>query len=256
MIGGVRQHLRVIYALVLRDIKTRLGSSYFGFLFGLLIPLAHLVIVLTVYIATGRRAPIGSDVSIYLLTAIVPFIIWSYTHQKTMQSFSQYFSLTALPIVRLIDIFISRSIVELLNSSIIALISGFLVVLLTSDPYIQSMSGVIFGVLLSYILGISTGLIFGIGGLLAPIINIIGFVIIPIYWIMSGILFIPDGLPAEIRSVLYFFPLAHIVDYCRIEFYSNYMTSFADIRYVLTISILNILVSMITLKCMRNNLNI
>lgn len=256
MIAGIRQHLRVIYALVLRDIKTRFGSSYFGFLFGLLIPLAHLIIVLSIYIITGRRSPIGSDVSIYLSTAIIPFIVWSYTHQKTMHAFSQNYALTALPVVRLIDIFVSRSIVELLNSVIIVLIAGFLIILYASDSHIQSISGVFFGMLLSYILGISTGLIFGVGGLLVPIVNIIGFVIIPVYWITSGILSIPDALPAEIRSALHLFPLSHIVDFCRMEFYANYMTSFADLTYVYIIITLNILLSLIALRFMRNNLNL
>jgi capsular polysaccharide transport system permease protein len=54
--------LNVINALLLRDIRTRAGRFYTGYLVIFLMPFAHLAIVLIVFvIMLGKVPPIGTD---------------------------------------------------------------------------------------------------------------------------------------------------------------------------------------------------
>ncbi len=245
------QHARVVSALMLRDIKTRFGASYFGFIFGLMIPLGHLGIVLAGYILLARRAPIGTDVTLYLVTAILPFVIWSYTHQKLILAFGQNIPLTALPIVKLADIMIARALTELLNSIFIATITAIAIGMLVQDIYINDIPRVFYALMLSYALGVSTGLIFGILGVMAPIFNIMGFLFIPLYWLTCGVLFIPGPLPEQVRTILYYFPLAHIIDYGRVGFYSSYISDFPQLSYVYTVIIFNFLLAFLIDRVFR-----
>jgi capsular polysaccharide transport system permease protein len=245
------QHARVVTALMLRDIKTRMGASYFGFLVGLLIPLAHIGIVLVAYILLGRRAPIGTDVALYLASAIVPFVVWSYTHQKMMQSLAQNRVLTSFPIVKFTDIVIARALVEALNATLIVCVVAAVMLATGRDLFVADPPATFYALLLAYTLGISTGFLFGIMAMLAPAFMILGFVFIPLYWVTSGVFFIPEALPEQARMALQLFPLSHIVDFGRTAFYPSYLSSYANLFYVHALIVVNILICLMLERFLR-----
>lgn len=236
----LRLHGRVVLALMLRDIKTRMGGSYFGFVFGLILPLGHLGIVLAVYLMMGRRAALGTDATRYLTSAILPFIIWSYTHQKVLQAFAQNIPLMSFPIVRMIDILVARSLVELLNSAIIIIIVIITISIIGSDIFIYDRSLALLSVLLAYLFGVSTGYFFGIIGQIFQTLTLVGFLLIPLNWVVCGIFFIPEALPDQMRSVISWFPMSHIVDIARLAVFPTYLSTFSRVDFVLTIALGNI----------------
>lgn len=237
-------HARAVHALVLRDIKTRVGSSYLGFLVGLLTPLAHIGILLAIYILLGRRAPIGTDVTMYLASAIVPFVIWSYTHQKVMRALPENRPLLHFPIIRLTDIAIGRAIVELLNAALIVVVVLIALSLFNVDTFVADPQMALFALFMAYLLGVGTGLIFGCLVLAIPGFLIVGVLFIPVYWVTSGALFIPDGLPEQLRIPLAVFPLTHIVDFMRTAVYSQYSSDFPNIGYPCAVIVANLIVFM------------
>lgn len=245
------QHARVVSALMLRDIKTRFGATYFGFLVSMLIPLAHIGVVLTIFVLLGRRAPIGTDVALYLATAIVPFVIWSYTHQKVMQSFAQNRALTSFPIVKFNDILIARALVEMLNAVLVVCVVTIALSMMVQDLFVSKLSSFFLALILSYALGISTGFLFGVFSVLAPAAMIAGFVIVPLYWATSGVFFIPEGLPEQLRFALSVFPLSHVVDFGRSAFYPSYLSDYANLLYVNAVIVGNILFGLALERVLR-----
>ena len=59
-----------------------MGAYYFGLLVLLLMPLGHLLAVLTIYHVLGRIAPIGSDQIVYYGLSILPFVIYMYMSRQ------------------------------------------------------------------------------------------------------------------------------------------------------------------------------
>lgn len=247
------QHARVILALMLRDIQTRFGATYLGFLFGLILPLGHIGIVLGIYILMGRRAPIGTDVTLFLASAIVPFVVWSYTHQRLIQSFSQNWALTAFPIVKFDDILAARCIVELLNAVLVVAIVAAAFAVLGNDLFIADPMSLFYCLFLSYALGVATGFVFGLLGMLAPIMMMVGYLTIPIYWLSSGVFFIPEALPEQARAALAVIPLWHIVDFGRSAFFPSYLSSFPSLFYVHAVIVANILFGFALQRFLRSS---
>ena len=245
---AIAEHARVIHALMLRDIKTRMGGSYFGFLLGLILPLGHIGVILAIYVFLGRRAPIGNDVLLFLASGILPFIIWSYTHQKIILSFSQNSPLTSFPIVKTIDIPIARALVEFLNSTIIVCVVLSTLAILDVDLFFQNPHILLFSGFLAYMLGVSTGLTFGILSRLSLALSMLGFLLIPLFWVASGTLFIPDSLPEAGRTAVSFFALAHIVDLSRTALFPSYISSFPSLVFVSCAIIGNLLFSIIAIQ--------
>jgi len=245
------RHLRVITALLLRDMKTRAGSSYFGFFVGLLVPLAHVGIVLGLYVILGRRSALGTDVFLFLSSAIVHFVVWSYTHQKVLFAFPQNIPLVAFPVVKLVDIFIARSVIELMNSLLIILVVGLFLNTITNDFYIHNYPSLFYSFFLSYLLGVSTGGLFGIIAMAVPGFMMVSFLIIPLYWVTCGAFFVPDSLPEAARSALYVLPLTHIVDYGRVAIYPSYTSDYYSLDYVYFVIVLNVLLIFTMMRVMR-----
>lgn len=205
----------------------------------MMVPLAHIGALLVVYILMGRRAPIGTDVSIFLTTAILPFVLWSYTHQRMSRTMLENRPLLSFPTIRFVDIAIAQAIVELLSSTFIASIVYAALVISGSDVLFVDPPPVLFVLIMSYILGVSTGLVLSIIGLVVPGTMIVAFILIPLYWVTSGALFIPDALPEQAKAAVAVFPLAHIVDYGRTAYYPRYLSSFPNLYYVLFVIVAN-----------------
>lgn len=207
-------------------------------------PIGHIGVILAIYITLGRRSPIGSDAVIFLSTAIVPFVIWSYTHQRFLRAYSQNKILMSFPSIKLIDITVSTALAELMNSLIIVLFMLFVYSFADIDLFVLDRNMVIFGLFLAYLLGVSTGFLFGMSSLLSSTLIIPGYLIMPIYWISSGAFFIPESLPLFVRNLLWYFPLSHIVDFIRGFYYSNYSTDYYSLVYVFIVIFLNISIAL------------
>lgn len=252
--SALLQHARSVHALLLRNIKTRAGASYLGFLFAAIIPLAHIGILMAIYGLVGRRAPIGNDITMYLVSAILPFVIWSYTHKDVIRSLSENKSLLYFPSIKVIDVVMAAVLAEILHATLIVTVTLFFLTFIASDMFIFDKEGLFFCLLSAYLLGVSTGAIFAVLGSLAKPILLAGYLLIPLYWITSGNLFIPAALPQSAQTALFFFPIAHIVDLARETMFPGYISDFHNMTYVYSVIIGNFLAFFVLSRVLYNTI--
>jgi len=250
----IRVHLRVVHALVLRDIKTRAGASYFGFLFGLVMPLGHIGLLLSIYVFWGRRPAIGTDTVLFLASAMLPFIVWSYTHQKMILAFSQNKPLMSFSIVGFTAIALARAIVEILTATLVVLVTATLIWISGSEMFFSNIKMIVASILLAYCFGVSTGFLFGILSLVSTVLTMAGFLLVPLFWVTCGGFFIPDAIPEIARAAASIFVVTHIVDLTRMAVYSGYVSSFSNVYYVIFVTLSNLLLALILSKVMQVSL--
>ena len=85
-------------------------------------------------------------------------------------------------------------------------------------------------------------------------VYIFGFVLIPLYWISSGVFFLAGTLPEQIRMFLYLFPLSHVAEFGRAAFYPAYISNYYDLLYVYTVIVGNILAGLAIERFLRPTL--
>ncbi|UJX45051.1 ABC transporter permease [Xanthobacter sp. YC-JY1] len=219
-------HARVVGAVIMRDLQTRFGTGYFGFLLGLLIPLAHLTIAIVVTAILGRPAAIGTDVPIFLMTGVLPFVVWLYGHRQIMQTLSQNRSLLYFPGVDLFDLFASRIILEIVTATLVVFIVLGTLAAIGHQPAVANWQGFLLALIQAWLFGVGTGLIFGALGPLLPIAYLFGNILGPLLWGISGIFFLPDAIPERLANILMYNPLCQIIDTLRMSYYSEYYSSF------------------------------
>lgn len=221
-------HARVVGAVIMRDLQTRFGTGYFGFLLGLIMPLGHLTIAMVIMTVLGRLPPIGTSNAIFSMTGVLPFVLWLYSHRQIMIAYQQNRPLLYFPGVDIGDLLAARIVLEVASGTLVVVIVLATLGLLGHDVTPANPAAFLGSLIAAWVLGIATGLIFGNGGALFPGLLMLGNLLGPLFWITSGIVYLPDLLPERAREVVSYFPLCQAVDSLRASFYAEYYSSFFD----------------------------
>lgn len=225
---AMKMHSRAVGAVVMRDIQTRFGASYAGFLLGLIMPLGHLGVTLVAMAIIAAYPPVGPNIPTFLMTGILPFIIWSYCHRQVMVSLLQNRPLLYFPGVDPFDLIFARLLVEIPTATLVILIVVTALAVTGYGSLPGSFSGFVMSLTEAWVLGIGTGLVFGGIAALWPPVLTAGNLFIPLFWATSGVVYLPDRLPDQVRNIIWHFPLCQIVDGFRESYFFEYRSSFYD----------------------------
>lgn len=226
---------RVISALALRETRSRYGNSRLGFFWALFEPFAHVIVFIGIFSALGRASPIGESIFLFILTGIIPWLLYSNIVNKVMLGKTANKALLGYPQVMPIDIIISRIIIE--TSTLILVMLFFLGsaiffdISIQIDSFLQMISAA----------GLIILLATGIGLINAAIIphypsykNIYKAFSRPLYFI-SGVFFTADFLSAEAYAMVKYNPLIHLVEWFRSGFYSSFDSNLYDPSYAISV---------------------
>ena len=112
LIHALNVQCRVISALTLRETRSRYGNSKLGFFWALFEPFAHVVVFIGIFSALGRATPVGDDMGLFILTGIIPWLLYSNIVSNVMAGLASNKALLGYPQVMPMDITISRVILE------------------------------------------------------------------------------------------------------------------------------------------------
>ena len=118
----LERNKRIIGAIILQDMRTRFGRSYFSYIISILWPLSHLTIILVAYAYINKLAPVGGDPVVFASTGVFPYIICFYPGRIIASAIIQNKQLLQMSIVRPFHILIARSILEIITVFIVCII--------------------------------------------------------------------------------------------------------------------------------------
>ena len=182
---------RVIYALLLRDIRTRFFGTAAGFLIAIVWPLANILILLGIHGLADRAVPYGESAALWFASGLVPFTAFNYMTRYTMLGLVMNRPLIGYPIVKPMDVLLARAVLEVLNAGVVALTMIVLYALLglpfiPFDP-LQALAAL--GA--SMLLGLGFGIVNGVIAALFPF-WVTGWALFAIImWIASGVMIVP-----------------------------------------------------------------
>ena len=228
---------RVISALTLRETRARYGNSKLGFFWALFEPFAHVIVFIGIFSALGRAIPLGESMGLFILTGIIPWLLYSNTVSNVMGGLNSNKSLLGYPQVMPMDITISRVVLEAATLLIVMLLflAGFyyLGVRIEIDSFLQMFSA------------------YGLLVLLATGVGLINAAIVPIYpsyqsiysafsrplYFISGVFFTADFLSPEVYAAIDFNPLLHLVEWFRSGFYPSFQSHLYDPEYAVAVCV-------------------
>lgn len=228
---------RVISALTLRETRARYGNSKLGFFWALFEPFAHIIVFIGIFSGLGRAIPLGDSMGLFILTGIVPWLLYSNTVSNVMGGLNANKPLLGYPQVMPLDIVISRVILEAATLFIVMLLFlaafDYLGVRIEIDSFLQMFNAYALLVLLATGMGLINAAIAQAYPSYGSIYSAFSR---PLYFI-SGVFFTADFLSPDVYAAIDFNPLIHLIEWFRSGFYPSFQSHLYDPDYAIAVCV-------------------
>lgn len=227
---------RSIAALVLREISARHGRTPGGYLWALLEPLGAIALLTVAFSLMLRAPPLGGSFALFYATGYLPFALFMALSMRVALAIRFSRPLLAYPRVSYLDALIARGLLALLTQiTLTGVVLGALLV-------IEGLPGLFDPAAIALALAMGVALGAGVG-----IMNCFAFSMSPVWesaWqiamrpliLVSGVLYLPEDLPAPAADWLWWNPLVHVTAMMRRGFYASYDAQDAAPAYVFGLS--------------------
>jgi capsular polysaccharide transport system permease protein len=252
--SAAKRHRRVLFALMLRNIRTRFLGNGLGYLIAIAWPLSHILIVVAIFTFTGRSAPYGDSVALFIATGTLPFMTFSYLSRFMMLSMMSTRPLLAFPEVKILDVLLASALLETLAACCVTIVLIVLAWFAGIDvmPKDVVQAALAFGAAL--LLGLGFGVLNGIIAFAIPFWFTGYSLVIIALWASAGIFFVPDALPDVLRNVLAYHPVLQVIEWMRSAYYEGYGDLVLDRHYIIGVGIGTVFLGLLLERAVRGHL--
>ncbi|HEY3236863.1 MAG TPA: ABC transporter permease [Polyangiaceae bacterium] len=228
---GIFIQLEVIYALLIREMKTRFGAHRLGYVWALIEPVLWIGTFVVVYYVFGHQPPPGTTLIAFLVTGFVPFDLFRDASAHAMMSISGNKGLLFYPQVRPLDLVIARVLLEAATQlTVFTLLMGG-EALYIGQLHVNSLLTTLAGLGLAAGLGAGLGLLFcGLSVFFPTVERLYTPLIRPLFW-FSALFYPVDLVPTVARKLLLLNPLVHAIELVRYGWFPSYGARHIDPSY-------------------------
>lgn len=213
----------VVFALILRELKTRFGNRMVGLFWVLFEPMANIGLMLALRIIVRQRtAGVMIDVAVYLMVAMIPFFTFRNIWFRMMNAIDGNAGLFGYRQVKPADAMVARAIMEIVLYAMIFV--AFMLIFAWMDyQWLPDKPLEYLGVVLTFIVwGVGLGLGSAVAVKKIPAIStFLQLTSFPLY-ITSGVLIPITTFPPLAIQILLWNPLLHLVELARWAFFPTY----------------------------------
>ncbi len=251
--GAIIVMTRVIYALILRETKTRYGRLKIGYLWAFLEPMLFISILSLISIYTGRLSSSEIPLLLFYVTGLLPFFLFRDVTTFTMVAVKQNMPLLYYPQVQIFDLCAARAIL-CLCTFIIVFSLLITIIGLSGLEQIRIENPLMLIQLTIYITLMGFGCGTAIGALI-PLFPSIEFLsrslfVQPLFWV-SGIFFTVDIIPENIRRYALLNPLLHLVEAFRSAFFYEFESQYINQLYIFSATLIVVFFGLLMQRVFR-----
>ncbi len=235
--GRSRRHLRIMSALILREMSSIYGRNPGGYVWAILEPLGAIVIMALAFSLVLRTPSLGSSFILFYASGMLPFVLYIDVQRVTANAFRFSRPLLRYPVVSWVHAVFARFILYMLTGSVVTAIimSGILANVGTNAPL--RFEYLVVAMLAAGCLGLGVGLVNSLVFAVWPMWKTIWSIISRPLFLASGVLYIYEDLPTAAQDVLWYNPLIHVTTIFRQGIFTTYSPSFVSSEYVFGLAI-------------------
>jgi capsular polysaccharide transport system permease protein len=236
--------IRVVKALILREVITRYGRHNVGFLWLILEPMLFTLGVTALW--TAMRATHGSSLPItaFALTGYSSLIVWRNCSNRAVKAIEANHSLLYHRNVLVLDVFIARIILELVGvtTSMVVLSFAFVAMGLMKLP--ADLFTIVIGWLLMAWFAFSLSLIVGAASERSEMVERVWHIFTYLLFPLSGAAFMVDWFPKNIQDVLLWVPMVHGTEMIRHGYFGTEVRTYENPAYFALVNTLMLFVGL------------
>lgn len=251
---GFTRQIRVITALVIREVRLRNSKHAFMQLFDLLEAVIFILVHWVLFVMLHRGLVIGDSLLVFISTGIFPVLFFRTISIRTAGALEAAKSVTSIPYVEAIDYSLARTIVEVVSFTSIFLLFFLIIYLFDVSrnalPYDPSRIILFFIIVIPFSFGV--GLINSFISYLTPLWKFIWSFFSRVQIFFSAIFYIPEYMPPVLKQYVAYNPIMHFVSLFRIGFYPTYPTSLFSLNYIIGWSFAVTVIGLALERALRN----
>jgi len=225
--------VRLIRALVLRDMMTHYAESRIGYIWKIVLPIFAVLIFWLIRNFRGSHAvspyfPIG----IFLITAFPFWMVFRDTYQHVLSATDRNDPLLVVPHVTVLDMIVSRAVSEIVANTLFFIVIAVGGAILFNDPP-EHPAEILILFLISGWLGGALGLLMCPIHRMFPMVTQILNMFLRIGMWISGMAFTMRQIPSQFWPYLSWNPVLQITEGVRQSWSSDYQSPVFSIAYVL-----------------------
>jgi capsular polysaccharide transport system permease protein len=250
----VSMQLRVIHALILREVITRYGRDNIGFLWLIVEPM-----LFTAGIATAwslGHAVHGNTIPVieFAITGYSSLLMWRNSLNRAVNGLQPNFDLLYHRPVTPLTILISRTLLEFIGAScsfsVITIVLGILNII--KPPY--DIHGIILAWGLLALISISLSLAIGALSELSELLERFWHVTTYLLFPFSGVIFMVDWLSPEAQKWVLFVPMVNATEMLRGAYFGPSVRTHYSVPYMLSFSFATLFLGLALLKIAASKL--
>jgi capsular polysaccharide transport system permease protein len=251
-----RNHLRIIWALLLRELSTRYGRDNIGFLWVIGEPMLFAVGVLILWNYARPPFEHGIPVLAFVVTGYMPIILVRHVIAHGMFAVRVNNGLLYHRQVTVLHLFIARTLLEFVGVTLaFVVVAGTMMLFGLMQPP-QNLPLIYEGWFILAVISIGLALIFGalseIYQFVERFVSVITYVLVP----LSGTFYMAAWLPPGFRQAALYLPFLHCVEMIRGGFFGEFTTTYYDIPYAMAWAAGFVLVGLALVRLVRNRIEI
>lgn len=236
--GLLVQTWRSVSALMLREISTTYGNSAGGYLWALLDPILGIGLLTLVFSQFFAVPALGTNFPLFYATGYLPFMMFNDVANKMAISLRYSGPFLSYPAVTFFDVLFARL---LLNAGVHLVVFAIVlmsIVLIYDMPLVLDVARLAEGLALTVLLAAGIGVMNCFLMTRFPLWERTWQIITRPLFMISGIFFLWETMPAGSRDVLWYNPIVHVIAMVRQGVYLTYNATFVDPLFVTALSLL------------------
>jgi capsular polysaccharide transport system permease protein len=251
---GLQVQLRVIGALLMREILTRYGRHNIGFMWLFVEPMIFTLGVTALWTFSRMHMVSSIPIVAFALTGYSSVLLWRNMPGRCVQAIEPNLSLLYHRQVKIFDVFVSRVILEAAGATISFLVLGFVFASTGWMKGPQDMLKVLLGWLLlawfGMALGLYLGALSGRNELVEKLWGPASYLLFP----LSGAAFMVDWLPPEAQRLVLALPMVHGVEMVRDGYFGTAVTTHYNVLFMMSCCLVLTLLALAEIRIVARRL--
>lgn len=230
--SAIETQARVVVAIMLHETKSRYGEHSLGFFWVMIEPMLFIAGFAVMNEVLGGVAPHGMDPKLYMMTGMVPFLLFRGTMSRVSGAISSNKALLGFPQVTTFDLIISRALLEFATSISVFTILVIMMLMLGVEIDIERPMAFFGAFCLMFVAGFGIGSTLSVVAPFYPSTKQLAGVLFgrPLFF-TSGVFFTVDQFPTYVREILLYNPLLHVLEWARSAFFKSFESAYVDLEY-------------------------
>jgi len=227
--------VRVIFALIMREMATTYGRSSLGYLWAILEPIGAIAVLSLAFSIALSNPALGESFPLFYATGYIPFMMYNTMQNRVSAAVRENTQLLFYPRVTYMDAVIARFFLTYVTQLLVAVIVFSMIMALDGAGQHLNIVPIFIALTIAAFVGLGIGVLNCVLIHLSPSWRQMWSIITRPIFLISCIFYLFDTMPTWVQDILWYNPIVHFIGQTRVGFYSVYEGDYISLLYPMII---------------------